>query len=178
MFVRPWEELSFNKDRHGLGYDKRNNFHIPDYSKPIQFVRAGFHEEVKNITNKCQHCHRVGHLESQCFDLHPCLHCGKTNHLSEKCHKKKKVKKTINYGWITSWKWNQQVKKLHQSYHLVKTEVKPQLHGEMTTIKSFQTTILDDFGDDPDPILYVLSKLSPKWSPYGIAFKHGPHGMR
>jgi hypothetical protein len=119
-------------------------------------VSAGFLEEVKNLDNKCQHCHRVGHLETQCFDLHPCLHCGKTNHLSEKCRKKKKVKKTIHYGWINSWKWNQQVKKLHQSYRLVKTEVKPQLHGEMTTVKSFQTTIPDDFGDDPDPILYVL----------------------
>ena len=52
MFVRPWEELSFNKDRHGLGYDKNNTFHIPDYSKPIHFARSGFHEEVKNITNK------------------------------------------------------------------------------------------------------------------------------
>jgi len=53
IFVRDFEELSFNKDRYGLGYDKRNNFHSPDYSKPIQFVRSIFHEEVKNITNKC-----------------------------------------------------------------------------------------------------------------------------
>jgi hypothetical protein len=36
----------------------------------------------------------------------------------------------------------------------------------MATFKIFQTTILDVFGDDPDSILYVLSKLSPKWSPY------------
>jgi hypothetical protein len=82
MFVRPWEELSFKKDQHGLGYDKSNNFHISDYSKPIHFVHSGFHEEVNNITNKCQHCHRVGHLESRCFDPHPCLHCGKKNHFS------------------------------------------------------------------------------------------------
>jgi hypothetical protein len=156
MFFRPWEELSFKKNRHGLGYDKGNNFHIPDYSKPIQFVSAGFLEEIKNVDNKCRHCHRVGHLETQCFDLHPCLHCGKTNHLSEKCHKKNKVKKTVNYGWITSWKWNQQVKKIHKSYSLVKTEVKPPLHGEMTTVKIFQTTIPYDFDDDLDPILYVL----------------------
>jgi hypothetical protein len=156
MIVRPWEELSFNKDRHGLGYDKGNNFHIPNYSKPIQSVSARFLEEVTNLDNKCQHCHRVGHLETQCFDLHPCLHCGKTNHLSEKCQKKKKIKKTINYGWITSWKWNLQVNKLHKSYHLVKTEVKTQLRGEMTTTKRFQTTIPDDFSDDPSLVLYVL----------------------
>jgi hypothetical protein len=149
MFVRPWEELSFNKDRHGLRYDKGNNFHIPDYSKPVQFVSAGFLEEVKNLYNRCQHCHRVGHLESQCFDLHPCLHCGKTNHLPKKCRKKKKVKQTINYGWINSRNWNKQVKKLHRSYHLVKTKVKSQQHGEMATIP-------DDFDDDLDPILYVL----------------------
>jgi hypothetical protein len=134
----------------------------------------GLHEEVNTITNKCQTCHRFGHLESRCFDLHPCLHFGNTNHLSEKCHKTKKVKKTSNYVWISSWKWNRQVKKLHRYYHLVNTEVKPQLHGEMTTIKIFQTTILDDFGDDPD-LFYMFF---PKWSPYGMAFKHGPHGMR
>jgi hypothetical protein len=95
-------------------------------------------------------------METQCFYFHPCLHCGKTNHLSEKCRKKKKVKKKVHYGLIFSWKWNQQVKNLHKSYYLVKTEVEPQVHGEMTTVKRFPTTISDDFGDDPDPILYVL----------------------
>ena len=95
MFVRPREELSFNKDRNSLGYDKRNKFHIPYYSKPIHFVCSGFHEEVKNITNKCQHCHRVGHLETQCFDVHPCLHCGKKNHLSKKCHRRKRLSKQL-----------------------------------------------------------------------------------
>ena len=95
-------------------------------------------------------------METQFFDIHPCLHCGNTNHLSEKCHKKNKVKQRVNYGWITSWKWNQQVKKIHKSYSLVKTEVKPPLHGEMTTVKIFQTTIPYDFDDDQDPILYFL----------------------
>jgi hypothetical protein len=98
IFFIPWEELSFNKDRNGLGCDKRNNFHMLDYSKPIHFMCSGFHEEVKNITNKLQHCHRVGHLESRCFDPHPFLHCGKKNHFSQKFHKKKKVNQTINYG--------------------------------------------------------------------------------
>jgi hypothetical protein len=85
MVVRPWEELLFNKDQHGLGYEKGNNFHIPDYFKPVQFVSAGFLEEVKNLGNKFQHCQRIGHRKTECFDFHPCLHCGKTNHLSEKC---------------------------------------------------------------------------------------------
>jgi hypothetical protein len=40
MFVRPWEELSFNKNRHDLGYEKGNRFHIPYYSKPVKFVSA------------------------------------------------------------------------------------------------------------------------------------------
>jgi hypothetical protein len=35
MFVKPWEELSFNKNQHGLRYDKANNFHILDYYEPI-----------------------------------------------------------------------------------------------------------------------------------------------
>jgi hypothetical protein len=151
VFVKPWEELLFNKNRHGLGYDKGNKFCIPNYSKPIQFVSVGFLEEVKNIANKCQHCHRVGHLETQCFDLHPCIHCGKTIHLSKKCQKKKKVKKTIHYGWINAWKWNEQVKKPHKPYRLVKTEENSQLHGEMTKEKRFPTTIPDDFGYDIGP---------------------------
>jgi hypothetical protein len=59
MIFIPWEELQFNKNRHGLGYDKGNNFHILDYSKIVQFVSAGFldenlktpevNEEVKNV---------------------------------------------------------------------------------------------------------------------------------
>jgi hypothetical protein len=113
-------------------------------------------EEVNNIDNKCQHCHRVGHLESQFFYLHPCLHRGKTNHLSEKFRKKKKVKQTIDYDWISSWKWNKQVNNMHKSYHLVHTQVKTHLHGEMTKEKRFQTTIPDDFGHDSGPILHVF----------------------
>jgi hypothetical protein len=92
----------------------------------------------------------------QCFDLHPSFHCGKTNHLSEKCRKRKKIKKTIHYGRINSWRWNQQVNKLYKSNHLAETDVEPQLHGEMTKEKSFQMTILYDFGHDLGPILCVL----------------------
>ena len=105
--VRPWEELQFKRNRHGLGYANDNNFHIPYYSKLVMFVSAGFldgtlkdSEAIEDITLlvednhmkeilECQHCHRVGHMEDQCFDLHSCLHCGKTNHHSDKCRKKK-----------------------------------------------------------------------------------------
>jgi hypothetical protein len=30
MIVKPWEELQFNNNKHGLGYDKGIDFHIPD----------------------------------------------------------------------------------------------------------------------------------------------------
>jgi hypothetical protein len=97
-------------------------------------------------------------MENQCFDLHPCLHCGKTNHHLDKCQKKKKdKKKIIHYGWISSWQWNQQVKKLHKSYHLVQTQVKTHLHGEITKAKGFQTIVPDEyFGHDWGPILHVF----------------------
>jgi len=85
MIVRPWEEFSFKTNKHGLVYDKYNIFHIPYYSNLVYFVSARFLEEGNNIDNKCQHCHRVDHLETHCFDFHPCIHCGKTNHLSKKC---------------------------------------------------------------------------------------------
>ena len=40
--IRPWEELVHNKHKTGLGYDKDVSFHIPDYSKPIQFQSYRF----------------------------------------------------------------------------------------------------------------------------------------
>jgi hypothetical protein len=43
--IRPWEELHFNRNRHGLGYENQNSFHIPNYSKPILFVSVGFLQE-------------------------------------------------------------------------------------------------------------------------------------
>jgi len=42
LVIRPWEEFVHNKHKIGLGYDKVVSFHIPDYSKPIQFQSAGF----------------------------------------------------------------------------------------------------------------------------------------
>ena len=41
--IKPWEEIQNNKNRRGLGYvSDDTNLHIPDYSKPIKFVSAGF----------------------------------------------------------------------------------------------------------------------------------------
>ena len=40
--IKPWEELVHNKHKIGLGYEKDLSFHIPDYSKPIQFQSVGF----------------------------------------------------------------------------------------------------------------------------------------
>jgi hypothetical protein len=61
--IRPWEEIIYNKNRTGLGYDKEVTFHIPDYSKPIQFQSVGFLQEfstspiiVEHQNDKFQHC--------------------------------------------------------------------------------------------------------------------------
>jgi hypothetical protein len=43
--IRPWEEIIYNKNRTGLGYDKEVTFHIPDYSRPIKFQSVGFLQE-------------------------------------------------------------------------------------------------------------------------------------
>jgi hypothetical protein len=55
--------MQFNKNRHGLGYDKDDNFHILDYSKPIKFVSGGFlDKEISEINEekpKCQHCNHI-----------------------------------------------------------------------------------------------------------------------
>jgi hypothetical protein len=59
--IRPWEELHFNRNQHGLVYENQNSFHIPNYSKKILFVSVGFLQEnstsnVKNQDVKFQHC--------------------------------------------------------------------------------------------------------------------------
>jgi hypothetical protein len=59
--IQPWEELHFNRNRHRLGYENQNSFHIPNYSKPILFVSTGFLQEnstsnVEDQDVKCQHC--------------------------------------------------------------------------------------------------------------------------
>ena len=48
--IKPWEELVSNQHRTGLGYDKVVSFHIPDYSKPIQFQSAGFLHDSSSST--------------------------------------------------------------------------------------------------------------------------------
>jgi len=40
--IKPWEQLVHNKHKIGIGYDKDMSFHIPYYSKPIQFQSVGF----------------------------------------------------------------------------------------------------------------------------------------
>jgi len=140
--IRPWEELVHNKHRTGLGYEKDVSFHIPDYSKPIQFQSIGFLEDISSSLvlhdsspsvvpdsaplpkqqkqqqiMKCQHCDRVGHLKDHCFNLHPCKHCHKTNHSSNRCFRNKPPARTnIHLGWIASWQWASTTKKIFQSH--------------------------------------------------------------
>jgi hypothetical protein len=131
--IRPWEELHFNRNRHGLGYENQNSFHIPNYSKPILFVSAGFLQEnstsnVEDQDVKCQHCNRVGHMENHCFDLHPCQHCGKHNHSSDRCSTlKKPARLKIHYEWIDPWKWSSTTKRLYKSYRRIQSRVKTNL---------------------------------------------------
>jgi hypothetical protein len=142
--VRPWEELRFKRNRYGLGYenDANNLFHIPNYSEPIFFVSGGFlnddqkielEEQVQDIVDEdvftdipdhdnksdkepiqCKHCHRFGHDESNCFDLHPCRICGKTNHPSVRCQKHKW--KQIHFEWLGNWRWRLEANLLENSY--------------------------------------------------------------
>ena len=136
--IRPWEELVHNKHRNGHGYDKDMSFHIPNYSKPIQFQSAGFIHDSSLVPHdssplavsdsapllqqqqqivKCQHCDRVGHLKDHCFDLHPCKYCHKTSHSSHRCFRNKRSARTkIHLGWITSWQWASIAKKIFQTH--------------------------------------------------------------
>jgi len=94
LIIKPWEDLLHNKHRTSLGYDKDVSSHNPDYSKPIQFDSVGFLHDSSPLAVpdsgplpqqphhifKFQHCDRVGHMNDQCFDLHPCENCYKTTH--------------------------------------------------------------------------------------------------
>jgi len=53
--IRPWEEISFNKHRHDLGYNSENTLFIPDFKKLVQFVSVGFLNNDQNMV-KCNHC--------------------------------------------------------------------------------------------------------------------------
>ena len=93
--IKPWEQIQSNKSRRSLGYVKDDTeLYIPDYSKPIKFFSVGFLEQITSasfdkvadkqkcmqlevaVKPTCSHCQRIGHMEDQCFDLHPCRHCG------------------------------------------------------------------------------------------------------
>jgi len=150
--IRPWEDIQNNKNRRDLGYVKDDtNLHIPDYFKPIKFISAGFltqltsasFEQVADnqqcmqpkvaekenstqpeleVTPKCSHCQRTGHMEDQCFDLHPCRHCDKPNHSLEKCRKQRQTARLkIHYEWIDPWKWSSTVKILSQFYNRIQS---------------------------------------------------------
>ena len=49
--IKPWEEIQSNRNRRGLGYVKDDaNLHIPDYSRPIKFVSAGFLAQITSAS--------------------------------------------------------------------------------------------------------------------------------
>jgi hypothetical protein len=139
--IRPWEEIGDNKHRTGIIYEKEVTFHISDYIKPIQFQSVEFLQEVstspipiQDRIPKCQHCHRVGHMEDQCFDLHPCEHCAKHNHPSDRCSKSKKPARVKNhYGWITFWQWSSSAKKIYQSYRRINSQVLTSCRGKISS---------------------------------------------
>ena len=61
-------------------------------------------------------------------------------------------KRTMHHGWISYWKWNQKVDRLHKSYHLVQTPIKTHLNGQFTKENKLQSVIADDnFGHDYGP---------------------------
>ena len=152
--IKRWEEIQSNRNRRGLGYVKDDTkLHIPDYSRPIKFVSAGFlaqitstsFEKVKNkhkytqtevvdkqkytqtevaVKPNCLHCQRISHLEDQCFDLHPCHHCGKSNHSSTQCNKQQQSSRLkINYSWIDPWEWSSTVKILYKFYNRIHSHI-------------------------------------------------------
>ena len=146
--IKPWEEIQNSKNQRCLGYvNDDTNLHIPDYSKPIKFVSGGFLAPLTSVDSekvadnqqctqhkvadkknsmqpevevqpKCSHCQRIGHMEDQCFYLHPFHHSGKPNHSSEKCHNQQKIARLkIHYEWIDPWKWSSTVKRFSWFYN-------------------------------------------------------------
>jgi len=50
LIIRPWEQLAHNKHKTDLGYENDVSFHIPDYSKPIQFQSVEFLHDTSPST--------------------------------------------------------------------------------------------------------------------------------
>jgi len=68
--IRPWEEIRDNKHITCIRYEKEVSFHVPYYTKPVKFQSIGLLQErsysptpVQEHILKCQHYHRVGHME-------------------------------------------------------------------------------------------------------------------
>ena len=92
-------------------------------------------DKLSKESFKCHHCHRVGHVASHCFDLHPCCLCGKKNHLSDRCQKNKKLqRKHISFEWLGAWRWRLEANLLARSYRRVHTHVQPNLQGAVSTV--------------------------------------------
>ena len=51
--IKPWEEIHNNKNRRGIGYvTDDTNLHIPDYSKEIKFINAGFLAQLTSVRSE------------------------------------------------------------------------------------------------------------------------------
>lgn len=124
-FIRPWEEITCNKNRIGVIYDKDVFFHVLDFSKPIEFCSVGFLDYiVPQQIFRCQYCDRAGREKDQNYDLHPYEKCAKKNHHSNICFKHKATsREKIDFGWISSWDWSNTAKKIYTSYHRICSRV-------------------------------------------------------
>jgi hypothetical protein len=81
-----------------------------------------------------QHCNQVGHMEDQCFDLHPCQNYCKKNHPVVKCSKRNIIARLkIHTEWIDPWQWSSTSNRLFMSCQRTQTRVKTHLVAEQNS---------------------------------------------
>lgn len=86
--------------------DQKTELDNDDQDVDVSTCIPDLFDQLNNEPIQCKYCHRFGHNELKCFDLHPCSFCGKTNHLSIRCQKNKKIQwKLVLFEWLGTWCW-------------------------------------------------------------------------
>lgn len=105
-----------------MGYKGRGlGNHGQGIQGPIQLVMRPKYEDLKYSSEvasissleksveriQCSHCHREGHKEKNCWNLHPCTLCGLKNHSEKTCWNKESMRgcMKIDCEWSYGSRW-------------------------------------------------------------------------
>jgi hypothetical protein len=158
--------IKFNRNQHGLGYEKDIKFHIPNYSKPIQFVSVNFLSTLRTLSIQkfLKNANIVIELVTWRINVLISILVfivGRQIIFQKNVKRRRRFrKKHFTMVGLALGDGHLAAKILHKSYHRVQTQVKTYLNGEVAKANGFeclQSIVTDDdFGHDWGPILNVF----------------------